>query len=139
MTKTYLISAGISGFLGILMAWLGYAVMNSELTPQHYNAYNSALQFQMLNTIAFLAIIFISRYVHRAYIKTVYFLFLFAIAFYSGAIYLTSTVELTKAHFGFVKPLIPLGAILALTGWFVILWMGVTYVHRKHRHRADEK
>ncbi len=138
MTKTYLISAGASGFIGILMAWLGYAVMNGELNPEHFNAYNMAVEFQMFNTIAFLGIIFISRYIHRSYIKTVYFLFLFAIAFYSGAIYLTSTVELTKANFGFVKPLIPLGAILALVGWFVILWMGVTYVHRKHRHRADE-
>lgn len=124
--------------MGILMGWIGYAIMNGELNPEHYNAYNAAVEFQMFNTIAFLGIIFISRYVHRSYIKAVYFLFLFAIILYSGPIYLTSTVELTKLSFGFVKPLIPIGAILALLGWVVILWMGVTYVHRKHRHRADE-
>ena len=138
MTKIYLITAGISGFIGILMAWLGYAVMIGNLNPDHYDAFNSAVQFQMFNTIAFLSIIFISRYIHRSYIKTVYFLFVFGIALYSFPVYLISTLELTKANFGFLKPVIPIGAILVLIGWLVIMWMGVTYVHRKHRHRSDE-
>ncbi len=138
MTKTYLITIGISGFIVILMAALGNLIMFNNLTPEHMYAYNTAVQFQMYHTLALLAMSFMNRYVHRNYIKTIYFLFVFGVAFFSGSIYLTSTVELTHVDFGFIRSLAPIGGILLMIGWLVIMWMGVTYVHHKRRHRNDE-
>ena len=138
MTKTYLITIGIFGFIAVIMAAMGNHIMYKNLTPEHLHAYNTAVQFQMYHTLALLSMSFMNRYVHRNYIKSVYFLFVIGVGFFSGSIYLTSTVELTHMDFGFLRSLAPIGGILVMIGWLVIMWMGVTYVHHKRRHRNDE-
>ncbi len=120
------------------MAALGNHILFINLTPEHFNAFNTAVQIQMFHTLALLAMVFMNRYVHRSYIKSVYFLFVFGMALFSGINYLTSTTELTRADFGLLKPLAPIGIILLMIGWLVIMWIGVTYVHHKHRHRSEE-
>ncbi len=139
MTKTYLITIGISGFIAMLMASLGSHIMFNNLTPEHFNAYNTAVQIQMVNTLVLLGLAFMNRYVQRALINSVYFLFVIGGVFFSGSIYLTSTIELTKVDFGFLSALAPIGGVLLMIGWLVIMWMGVTYVHHKRRHRNDEE
>ncbi len=137
MTKAYLITIGIFGFFAILMGALGTHVMYKNLNPEHMHAYDIAVQFLMYHTLALLAIAFMNRYVHRSYVKSAYFLFVFGTAFFSGTIFLTSTVELTKMNFGILSKLTPIGGILLMIGWIVIMWSGVTYVHHKRRHRAE--
>ncbi len=137
MTKTYLITIGISGFIAVLMGAIGSHLMFVNLIPEHMHAYDTAVHFQMYHTLALLAITFFSRYIRRSFIKTVYFLFVFGMAFFSGSIYLLSTTELTKLDFGFLSVLTPIGVILLMIGWIVVLWMGVTYVHKKKNHGQD--
>ena len=138
MTKAYLITVGILGFFGMIMSALGAHVMYDNLNPNHLHAYDIAVQVLMFHTLALLAVAFMNRYVHRSYIKSIYFLFVFGVAFFSGTIFLTSTVELTKMSFGALSKLTPIGGILLMIGWLVVMWTGVTYEHHKRRHRSGE-
>lgn len=131
MTKRYLITTAILGMWGILMGLLLTQVFAGELSRINLSKYVTALSFHMSHVVALLAITFMNRYVSRSNLNTTYYFFTAGILLFSGPLYLTSTEEVTNIIIGFMHVLIPVGGLALLAGWFVILFTGVTYKHKK--------
>ncbi|MBN2639625.1 MAG: DUF423 domain-containing protein [Bacteroidales bacterium] len=131
MTKTYLTTAGISGFLTVLLGALGSHLLAKNLDPQHYNAFHIANQYQFFHTIALLALAHLHRIINATLSKVIYTLFVVGIVFFSFSIYLTSTMDYTHLSVGFLSFLAPIGGTSFMLGWLVILWTGITYKPKK--------
>ena len=137
MTKVFLLTAGISGLIAVIMGAIGSHYLLGNLTPAHMVAYSTAVQIQMYHTLAILAITFFNRYVSRSVINTVYYFFLFGILLFSFPVYINSTTEVTGVGMGPFSFLAPIGGLLLMGGWIAIIYSGIIYVHHKRRHKDD--
>ena len=137
MTKTYLITAGISGLVAVIMGAVGSHLLFGNITPEQMAAYNTAVQMQMYHTLAILAITFFNRYVSRSVVNTVFYLFLFGIILFSLPVYVDSTTEVTGLSMGPFSYLVPVGGLLFMAGWIAIIWNGIIYVHHKRSGKHE--
>ena len=131
MTKKYLITVAILGLWGVSMAMLGTMVFTGKMTPENQSLFNTAIGIHMIHTIALLSLTFMNRFVSRSYLNIIYYFFALGVFFFSGALYVNATQEITNIIIGFMSSLVPLGGISLLLGWMVILFTGVTYKHKK--------
>lgn len=131
MTRKYLVTVAILGLWAMAMAFFNTQVFSGKMTQVNQSLYNTALGIHFAHTIALLALTFMNRFVSRSNLNIIYYLFAGGVFFYSGALYVNSTAELTNIIIGFMDYLIPLGAIGLFGGWLVILFTGVTYQHKK--------
>jgi len=142
MTKTFLITVGISGVLAVLLGTFGTSILNGNISPGKLNTWTLAVSFQMTHTIALLAITFMNRYLKRSYLNVVYYLWVIGIALYSGSLYLNAISELTGASSeatGLLRYFAPVGSILLAVGWILIIVTGITYVHHKRGHKKSSE
>ena len=137
MTKVFLITAGISGLVAVIMGAIGSHFLLANLTPEHMVAYNTAVQIQMYHTLVILAITFFNRYVSRSVINTAYYFFLFGILLFSLPVYINSTTEVTGMSMGPFSFLAPVGGLLLMGGWIAIIYSGIIYVHHKRRSKDE--
>jgi uncharacterized membrane protein YgdD (TMEM256/DUF423 family) len=131
MTKRYLITVSVLGIWGIIMGFLYVQLFSGDLSSGNQGKYLTGLVFHLLHTVALLSITFMNRYVSRSNLDIVYYLFTLGIVAFSGALYVTSTEELTNIILGFMKLFIPVGTLLLIAGWMILLFTGVTYKHKK--------
>lgn len=131
MTKKYLITVAILGLWGVSMAMLGTMVFTGKMSPENQSLFNTAIGIHMIHTIALLSLTFMNRFVSRSYLNIIYYFFALGVFFFSGALYINATQEITNIIIGFMSSLVPLGGISLLLGWMVILFTGVTYKHKK--------
>lgn len=131
MTKRYLVTVSISGLWAILMTLLLTLIFSGEISAEKQSLYNTALMIHLIHTVALLSLTFMNRFVSRSYLNILYYFFTVGIVLFSGSLYLISIEELTKLIIGFLAYLVPLGGISLLGGWFVLLFTGVTYKHKK--------
>ncbi len=137
MTKTYLITAGISGLIAVIMGAVGSHLLFVNLGAQQMAAFNTAVQMQMYHTLAILALTFFNRYVSRSTINAVFYFFLFGIIFFCVPVYIDSTQAVTGMSMGPFSFLAPIGGLLFMAGWIAIIWSGLVYVHHKRSHKDD--
>jgi uncharacterized membrane protein YgdD (TMEM256/DUF423 family) len=128
MTKTYLITAGISGLITVILGAIGSHVLKSGLAPEEMYAFNVAVQFQMYHTLALLGMAFADRFIKPSYSRAIYAFFAFGIVFFSLSIYLTSTMSLTHLNLNFMHYFPPFGGISFMLGWLMIFWSGLKSV-----------
>jgi uncharacterized membrane protein YgdD (TMEM256/DUF423 family) len=64
-------------------------------------------------------------------------MFLLGIGLFSGSLYLISTQEVTNLIVGSIGFLTPLGGISLISGWIVVIFIGVTYQHKKRAIHSD--
>lgn len=131
MTKTYITTVGISGFLMILLGAIGSHVLPGNIDQKQIDAFHIANQYQIIHTLALLALVYLQRHISPTQSRLIYILFVLGILFFSFSIYLTSTMAYTHLNVGFLQRLAPVGGTFFMLGWLVILWSGITYVSPK--------
>lgn len=132
MIKTYLITAGLSGLVTVILGAVSSHILRKNLTPEEMYAFNIALQFQMYHTLALLGMAFAERFIKPSYSKAIYAFFTFGIVFFSISIYLTSTMILTHLNLNFIRFTPPIGGFSFMLGWIMIFWSGLKYV-KEHK------
>ncbi len=135
MTKRFLITVGILGATSVILGAVGAHKLKEFLSPEHLNTFNTGVQYQMYHTLALLGLIFMNRYVSRSYLNIIYYFFTIGIVLFSGSLYLLSLSELTGINFGFLGPVTPLGGVLFILGWLLLMYTGFIYKHKKRSHK----
>lgn len=131
MTKRILVTVGILGLISIILGAFGSHLLNGKISEVNMSIYQTGLLFQIYHTLALLAITFMNRYVSRSYINIIYYFFTVGVALFSGSLYVISTSEVTNIIIGFMGFLTPLGGISLALGWATLIFVGVTYEHKK--------
>ncbi len=138
MTKTFLITAGVSGFITILLGAVGSHLLSGNISSAHLTAFNIAIKFEMYHTLALLALAFAGSLIPLRQLKTIYFFFLFGILLFSFSIYLTSTMEISGFHLGLLHVLPPFGGVSFMLGWIWLIWAGITHRQKISKVNQDK-
>lgn len=133
MTKRFLITIGFMGAISVIFGAVGAHILNGNIPNEHLEMFNTGNQFLMYHALALLGLAFMSRYVSRSYLNAIYFLFVIGIGLFSGTLFILSLQEVVGFDISYITKLTPIGGILLIIGWIVIIFAGVNYQHKK-RH-----
>ena len=108
----------IIAFLGasaVLMGALGAHTLQDVLSSQEMNAFKTAVLYQLMHSVALLAI---AKFEAP---KVSSILWVLGILFFSFSIYLLVFDRFLGINLGFIGPITPLGGVFFVAGW-LSLW-----------------
>lgn len=109
----------------ILGALAAHAVEKS-LTPDQIDSFETAVRFQFYHGLALLIVPSISIITQKTQAILLY-VFLSGTLLFSASIYVLTTDHLWGQEFSFMGPITPVGGILLIIGWFILLWKIISY------------
>lgn len=120
MNKRILITAAILAIIAIIFGAFGAHKLKEFLTIQELSAFETGVRYQMYH--AFL-LLFLGLFngVPIKIKKKVYSIILLGILLFSGSIYLLSTHVLSGVDFSTIGIVTPIGGLLLIFGWGVLL------------------
>ncbi len=146
MTKKYLITVGIFGFLIIFFGAVLAHILEGKLTTEHLYQYNSGVQYMMFHTLALLGFSFAHKTISKSYLNIIYTLFVLGIFLFSFGMMINATSEWTDLSLGFMSFIIPVGGLSFMAGWLYVAWIGLTGKYkrssghsRKHRSHSGDR
>ena len=121
MRNAAMVFAGISGCIAVILGALGAHALSSKvdsgmLSEKSMHAFETAVHYQMLHTLAIIGMVAI-RDKYPLYSKTIIGLFMVGIILFSGSIYGLVTGNLTGVDLKFFGPITPLGGLCFIAGW----------------------
>ena len=114
MKHPFLFFAALNGFLVVALGAFGAHALENRINVVMLDVYDTAVQYQMFHTLAFLALHMLARE-SSASISPVAVarLFIAGIVLFSGSLYLLAITSMT-----WLGMITPIGGILLLAGWF---------------------
>ncbi|RLD91373.1 MAG: DUF423 domain-containing protein [Bacteroidetes bacterium] len=138
MTKRYLVTVGVFGFLAVIFGTIGNHVLKDKLITANLESFQTGVQYMMYHTLALLALSFGHKMFSKSFLNVVYVLFFVGIVLFSFGLIIQSTTEYTALGLGPMSFLIPMGGLSFLAGWVYIIYMGLNFKHTKshskHHH-----
>jgi len=139
MTRKYLITVGVFGFLSIFFGAVLSHFITGKLTPEHLYQYNTGVQYMMFHTLALLGFAFMHKNISGTHLNVIFTLFFIGIFFFSFGMLIQATSKWTDLSLGFMSFIIPFGAVSFMAGWLYVLWMALAGKYkRKHNHKNKQ-
>jgi uncharacterized membrane protein YgdD (TMEM256/DUF423 family) len=121
MDKKIISTGAIFGMLAIILGAFGAHALKKVLSIDELSTFETGVKYQMYHALFLLFIGTINELSQKAK-KTIYYLVIFGVIFFSGSIYLLAT----NGHFipfdfktiGFITPI---GGLLLISAWVVLL------------------
>ena len=120
MNKTILVTAAVLGIISIILGAFAAHGLKKVLTPDAINTFETGVKYQMYHAV-FLLFVGSSTYVLDSYKNTVFYLVLVGLVFFSGSIYGLATNTLTSFDFKKIGFVTPIGGLLLIISWIVLL------------------
>jgi uncharacterized membrane protein YgdD (TMEM256/DUF423 family) len=122
-----IISAGaIFGMIAIILGAFGAHALKKVLTLEELSTFETGVKYQMYHAL-FLVFIGLASISQKAK-KTIFFLVVFGVIFFSGSIYLLATNSLTTFDFKIIGFVTPIGGLLLISAWGVLF---LNYINKK--------
>jgi uncharacterized membrane protein YgdD (TMEM256/DUF423 family) len=119
MERKITITATIFGILAIILGAFGAHALKKTLTYEQLSTFETGVKYQMYHAL-FLLFVGLGSISEKAK-KTIYYLVVFGTLFFSGSIYLLATKNVTHLDFKSIGILTPIGGLLFILAWIVIL------------------
>ena len=119
MTTSQLLGAlaCLAGGLSVVLGAFGAHVLKDRLEPALLTAYNTAVQYQMLHAVVVLVIVLLARTSEStALYHAAGTTMLVGILLFSGSLF-----GLTLLGWRWLGPITPLGGLMLIAGWAVLL------------------
>lgn len=120
MDKKIISTAAIFGMLAIILGAFGAHALKKVLTFEQLTTFETGVKYQIYHAL-FLLFIGILELSQKAK-KTIYYLVVVGIIFFSGSIYLLATNNLTSFDFKVIGFITPIGGFLLISSWAVLFW-----------------
>jgi uncharacterized membrane protein YgdD (TMEM256/DUF423 family) len=125
MQKTFLIIGIVLAGLAVVLGAFGAHGLKKIATPEIVNSYQTGVQYQMYHALALLLLALLLYRMSGSIFHYSGFLFIGGTICFSGSIYLiTSLKTMDRAIPKLIGILTPLGGLLFIVGW-VLLLVGV--------------
>lgn len=131
MTRNHLITVAALGIFSMVMTLLNLQFIIGKLSPANQSLFNLATNIMLLHTVALFAMTFMNRYLSRTNLRIIFYFFSLGSVLFALPLYLMATDEVTNIVLGILKPASLLGGFGLLLGWFMVLYTGFTYKHKK--------
>lgn len=120
MNKTLLITGAILGILGIILGAFAAHGLEKLVDADAIKSFETGVRYQLYHAF-FLLILGSSSFVTLKTKKTIFYLVLFGVIFFSGSIYGLATNSLSSFNFKTIALITPIGGLLLIVAWIVML------------------
>mgnify|MGYP000078324159 FL=1 len=121
MDKKIITTGAIFGMLAIILGAFGAHALKKVLSIEQLTTFETGVRYQMYHALFLLFIGLIPSLSEKTK-KTVYNLIFIGLIFFSGSIYLLATNDLTAFDFKVIGFVTPIGGLLLILGWGVLLY-----------------
>ena len=105
--------------LAIILGAFGAHALKKVLSLEELSTFETGVKYQMYHAL-FLLFIGLTGLAEKAK-KTIYYLVVIGVIFFSGSIYLLATNNLTSFDFKVIGFITPIGGLLLISAWGVLL------------------
>lgn len=126
MDKKIISTGAVFGMIAIILGAFGAHALKKILTLEELSTFETGVKYQMYHAL-FLVFIGLASISQKAK-KTIYFLVVFGVIFFSGSIYLLATNSLTTFDFKIIGFVTPIGGLLLISAWGVLF---LNYINKK--------
>lgn len=116
MDKKTITAGAFLGMLAIILGAFGAHALKAVLTPEQLITFETGVRYQMYHAL-FLLFIGTTGLLSQKTKKTIYYLVLVGVLFFSGSIYLLATNGLTSFDFRVIGFITPIGGFLLILAW----------------------
>ena len=131
MKSKIVTTATILGMLAIILGAFGAHALKKFLAVEQLATFETGVRYQMYHAL-FLLFIGLYDELTDAVKKTIYYLVLSGVILFSGSIYLLATNDLTGFDFKRIGFVTPIGGLLLIMAWGLLL---VTLLNKNHKIR----
>lgn len=124
MDKKTISTAAILGMIAIILGAFGAHALKKVLNIEQLATFETGVRYQMYHALFLLFIGLIPNLTVKAK-NTIYNLVLSGVILFSGSIYLLATNGLTSIDFKFIGPVTPIGGLLLISAWTVLLFQAL--------------
>jgi len=121
--------AALLGLVGVVLGALGSHALKARLAPEALESFEVGVRYQMLHALLLLAVEALSILSER-YKRIIARLVLSGVLAFSGSIYLLSTRAISGLDLSFLGPVTPVGGLLLIAAWGVLIRATFTYSPR---------
>jgi uncharacterized membrane protein YgdD (TMEM256/DUF423 family) len=121
MDKKIISTGAILGMIAIILGAFGAHALKKVLSMEELSTFETGVRYQMYHAFFLLFIGMINDLSQKAK-KTIYNLVLFGVLLFSGSIYLLATNSLTSFDFKIIGFITPIGGLLLILAWGVLLF-----------------
>ena len=121
MDKKIISTGAILGMIAIILGAFGAHALKKVLSMEELSTFETGVRYQMYHAL-FLIFIGIINELSQKTKKTIYNLVLFGVLLFSGSIYLLATNSLTSFDFKVIGFITPIGGLLLILAWGVLLF-----------------
>lgn len=120
MNKKIISTGAIFGMIAIILGAFGAHALKKMLSIDELATFETGVKYQMYHAL-FLLFVGTMTELSQKIKKIIYNLVLFGIVFFSGSIYLLATNSLTAFDFKIIGFVTPIGGLLLISAWGVLL------------------
>lgn len=124
MKKIILVAATIFGLTAVILGALGAHALKSKLGVDQLNSFETGVKYQMYHAIVLLVLGLWYKGEENKLFNIASWGLILGTVLFSLSIYLLSTRSITGLEgISFLGPITPLGGLLMIGGWFLLLLM----------------
>jgi uncharacterized membrane protein YgdD (TMEM256/DUF423 family) len=121
--KMFLILGTLLAGLAVALGAFGAHGLKKLVDADTVSIYQTGVQYQMYHALALLAVGILAQRMESSLLNYAGFFFVGGIVCFSGSLYLLSSFRaMNKAVPAFVYPITPLGGLLFIVGWVLLLF-----------------
>lgn len=120
MDKKIISTGAVFGMLAIILGAFGAHALKKVLSADELSTFETGVKYQMYHAL-FLIFLGTIKALSQRTKKTIYFLAVFGVVFFSGSIYLLATNSLTPFDFKIIGFVTPIGGLLLILAWATLL------------------
>ena len=120
MDKKIISTGAVLGMLAIILGAFGAHALKKVLSIEELTTFETGVKYQMYHAL-FLLFIGLAAELSQKAKKTIYYLVVIGVLFFSGSIYLLATNSLTSFDFKVIGFVTPIGGLLLISAWGVLL------------------
>ena len=121
--------AALLGLVGVVLGALGSHALKARLAPEALESFEVGVRYQMLHALLLLAVEALPILIER-YKRIIARLVVSGVLTFSGSIYLLSTRAISGLDLSFLGPVTPVGGLLLIAAWGVLIRATFTYSPR---------
>jgi len=120
MNKKIVVTGAILILISIVLGAFGAHALKEVLLPAELASFETGVRYQMYHGLALLAIGLNTNAIGFP-LKWVFNIILVGVILFSGSIYGLSLDALMQLKFSFLGPITPLGGLLMIIGWTILI------------------
>lgn len=128
--KKLILFGSIFAMLGVIIGAFAAHTLQPVMTSTQAHSFETGVKYQLLHSLAILIMAVLYKTSNQKLFITAAYLFSIGIVLFSFSLYLLSLKQLLGiSNWTFLGPITPLGGLMFICGWIMVLWAAIKLKH----------